>query len=140
MSPDPCSMMTYSASSPTLSSHELLDDTEDPLSDRQAFSSAIMCRPIQAHAFAVSTGMLGPNRTNSLRTIGSFFKGKKKSSPHGPYLPGTFHCVEVVRRCTLSQSIQKRPQDLFPVASDLTPPCRWSLLPCLPKASSQLKN
>ena len=42
---------------PTLFSPELLDDTEDPLSDRQAFSSAVMCRPTKAHAFTVSTGM-----------------------------------------------------------------------------------
>ena len=32
---------------------------------------------------------------------------KKKSSPYGPYLPGTFHCLEVVRRRTLSQASSK---------------------------------
>ncbi len=29
-------------------------------------------------------------------TIGSFFRRKKKSSLYGPYLPGTFHCMEVL--------------------------------------------
>ena len=48
------------------------------------------------------------------------------SLPYGPYLPGTFNCVEVVRRRTLSQV---SPQDLFPtaVASDPTPPDRMPL-------------
>ena len=54
-----------------------------------------------------STGMMGPNRTSSLRTIGSFFIRKKKISPYGPYLPGTFHCEEVVRSRTLSQASRK---------------------------------
>ena len=40
-------------------------------------------------------------------TTGSFFKTKKKSSPYGPYLPGTFHCEEVVRSRTLSQASRK---------------------------------
>ena len=44
----------------------------------------------------------GPNSTNSLRTIGSFFKRKKKSSPCGPYFLGTFQCVDAVRKRTLS--------------------------------------
>ena len=38
--------------------------------------------------------MLGPNRLGSLRTIGSFSRRKKKSSPYGPCLPETFHCSE----------------------------------------------
>ena len=38
-------------------------------------------------------GMQGPNSINSLRTIGSFFRRKKKSSPCGPHFPGTFPCV-----------------------------------------------
>ena len=107
LSPDPCNPMTHSGSLPTLPSYEPLDDTEEPLSDRQAFSSAIMCRPSKAHAFTVSAGTLGPNRTNSLRTVGSFFKREKKSLPCGPYLPGTFHCVEAVRRRILSQASRK---------------------------------
>ena len=89
--------MTNSASLPTLCSPELLDDTEDPLSDRQEFSSAIMCKPIKAHAFTCSAEMLGPNRTSSLKTLGYSFKRQKNSSPYGPYLPGTFDCLEVVR-------------------------------------------
>ena len=36
-----------------------------------------------------------------------FSRRKKKSSPYGPYLPGTFHCLEVVRRSTLSQASRK---------------------------------
>ena len=95
--PDPCSPMTNNASLPTLFSPKPLDDTEEPLSDRQAFSSAIMCRPIKAHDFTVSTGMLGPNRTNS----------EKTNSPCGPYHPGTFHCVQVLRRRTLSHASRK---------------------------------
>ena len=47
------------------------------------------------------------SRTSSLRTLGSFFQRKKKSSPCGPYLPGTFHCEEVVRRRTLSHASRK---------------------------------
>ena len=61
-----------------------------------------MCRPIKAHAFTVSAEKQGPNSTNSLRTIGSFFKRKKKSSPCGPCFPGTFQCVDAVRKRTLS--------------------------------------
>ena len=58
---------------------------EESLSDRTAVSSA-MCRPIKADAFTVAAGTQGPKLTNSLRTVGSFFRGKKKkSSPCGPY-------------------------------------------------------
>ena len=42
-----------------------------------------------------------------MKTIGSSFKRKKKSSPYGPYLPATFHCVEAVRSRTLSQASRK---------------------------------
>ena len=61
-------------------------DPKKSLSDRRAFSSAIMCRPIKAHAFTVSAEMQDPNSTNSLRTIGSFFKKKKELSVR-PILP-----------------------------------------------------
>ena len=89
--------------------------------------------------FTVSAETQGPNSTNSLRTIGSFFNRKKKRSPYGPYLPGTFHCEEVVRRRTLSQASRKGLRPLpTTAASDLTPPYRWSLLPCFHEASSQL--
>ena len=57
---------------------------------------------------------VGPHRTSSLLTNGSSFKRKKTSSPYGPYLPGTFHCEEVVRSRTLSHASQKKPKDLFP--------------------------
>ena len=75
---------------------------EKSLSDRRAFSSAILCRPIKAHVFTVSAETQGPNSTNSLRTVGSFFRRKKKSPPCGPYFLGTFQCVEAVRIRTLS--------------------------------------
>ena len=107
VSPDPCGPMTNSASLPTLFPPDLLDETEEPLSDRQEVSSAIMCKPIKAHAFTLSAEMLGPNRTSSLKTLGSSFKRKKKSSPYGPYIHGTFHCVEAVRRRTLSHASRK---------------------------------
>ena len=48
-----------------------LSSGEESPSNRRAFSSAIMWRPIKAHAFTVSAGMHGPSSTNSLRTIGS---------------------------------------------------------------------
>ena len=64
------------------------------------FSSAIMCGPSKAHAFTVSAETQGPNSTTSLRTVGSFFKRKKKSSQCGPYFHGTFQCVEAVRKRT----------------------------------------
>ena len=83
--------------------------------------------------------MLGPNRTSSLMTIGSFFKRKKKSSPYGPYLPGTFHHEEVVRRRTLSRASRKGHRTSSHNGSThLTPPYCWSLLPCFHEASSQL--
>ena len=69
MSPDPCSPMTNNASLPTLFSLELLDETKEPLSDRQEFSSAIMCKPTKAHAFTFSAEMLSPNRNSSLKTL-----------------------------------------------------------------------
>ena len=41
--------------------HSSLRSGEESLSDRRALSSAIMCRPIKAHAFTVSTEKQGPN-------------------------------------------------------------------------------
>ena len=66
-----------------------------------------MCRPIKARAFTVSAEKHGPNSINSPRTIGSYFKRKKKSSPCGPYFPGTFQCVDAVRKRTLSHGSKK---------------------------------
>ena len=48
------------------------------LSERRAFSSAVMWAPIKAHAFTVTAGKQGPESINSLRTTGSFFKKKKE--------------------------------------------------------------
>ena len=80
---------------PTVFSSELLDDTKEPSFDRAKFSS-IMCRPIKARAFPVSTGMLGPNEPSAV------FKRNKIAVR--PYLLGTFHCVKVVRGRTLSHA------------------------------------
>ena len=101
VSPDPCSPMTNNASLPTLFSSELLDDIEEPFSERPGFSSIIMCRPIKAHAFTVSTGMLD-----------RLFLQKEEEELATRPLPGTFHCAEAVRR--RFPRIQKRPKDLFP--------------------------
>ena len=82
--------------------HMSPESREGSLSNRTAFSSAIMCRPIKAHAFIFSAETQDPNSINSPRTIGSFFRRKKKSSPCGQYFPGTFQCMETVRKRTLS--------------------------------------
>ena len=50
---------------------------EESLSDRRAPSSAIICKPIKAHAFTVSAEMQGPSSIKSARTIGSFFRRKR---------------------------------------------------------------
>ena len=55
--------------------------------------------------------MQGPNSINSPRTIGSIFRKKKKSSPCGPYFPGTFHCMGTTQTHALHR-IQIRPNDL----------------------------
>ena len=84
--------------------------------------------------------MLGPSRISSLRTIGSFSKRKKKSSPYGPHLPGTFHCVGLCVDAHCPKHLEKGTRPLpTTVASVLTPPDRWSLLPYFHKASSQLQ-
>ena len=94
-----------------------------PPSIRQESSSAIMRNPTKAHAFTASTGMLGPNRTSSLRTIGSFFKRKKESSPYGPYLPWDIPLRTGCAQPHTVPSIQKRPQDLFhPIAGHCLEP------------------
>ena len=85
---------------------------EQSLSDRRALSSAILCRPIDAHYFTVSAEMQGPNSISSPSTTDSFFKWKKKSSPCGPYFTGTFRCVEAVRKRTLSQIVFQLSQHL----------------------------
>ena len=56
----------------------------------------------KAHDLTVSDEETGPNSINSLRTIGSLFRTKKKSSPCGPHFPGTFQCVDAVRKRSLS--------------------------------------
>ena len=90
---------------------------------RVAFSSAIMCKPIKAHAFTVSAEMQGPNSIHSPRTIGSSFRRKKKkSSPCGSYLLGTFWRLCANARC---------PTDPKKAKSPPRPVCPTSLAPCL---------
>ena len=139
--PDPCSPMTNNAPVPTLFSSELVDDEkEEPLSIRHESSSINMWRPTKAHAFIFSTGKLVPNRTNSLRTVGSFNKRKKKSSPCGPYFAGTLYCVEAVRKRTLSHASRKKANGPLPTTAgtDLTPHSRRLLPHCFHKTSGQL--
>ena len=81
----------------------------------------------------------GQNQTSSLRTMGSFFKRKKNSSPYGLYLPGTSHCAEVVRSRTLSQASRKGHRTSShngSIRSDTTPSLAIAAL--FHKASSQL--
>ena len=54
---------------------------EDSLSDPRAFSSAIMCRPIKAHAFTVSAEMQDPNSTNSRRLCANAHCPKHPNRP-----------------------------------------------------------
>ena len=82
----------------------------------------------------------GPSRLSSLRTIGSFSKRKKKkSSPYGPYLPGTFHRVEAVRRRTLSQASREGQRasshDGRTRPETTRPPVIATLLPQKPRAN-----
>ena len=51
VSPDPCSPMTNNASLPTLFSHELLDDAEEPFSDRPAFLLNHQVQTVQSTRF-----------------------------------------------------------------------------------------
>ena len=69
---------------------------KNPCPTEGHFSSAVMCRPIKAHALTVSAEKHGPNSTNSPGTIGSFFKRKKKAH-HAAHTS-----LNAVRKCTLS--------------------------------------
>ena len=126
------------ASLPTLFSSELLDDPEEPFSDRPEVASNVMCRPTKAHA---STGMPAQTRTNSLKTIGSFFQ-KAKEELAGRPIPSS----DISQRggCALTHTVPmhaEKAKGPLPakVEPDLTPPGRRSMLPCSRKASSQLK-
>ena len=82
--------------------------------------------------------ILGFSRLSSLRTIGSFSRRKKKSSPNGPYFLGHF----IAKRLCVDAHYPKHPEKATgplptTVASDPTPPDRMPLLPCFHKASSQ---
>ena len=66
VSPDPCNPMTNNVSLPTLFSSELLEETEEPFSDRPDFSSIIICRPINCRCFSfplrITLGTRQPRR------------------------------------------------------------------------------
>ena len=66
-------------------------------------------RPHMAQAFTVSTGILCPKSTISLKTTWSFSERKKKSSPCRPYLFGTSQMLAVVSKPKTSPMVQKRP-------------------------------
>ena len=92
-------------------------------------------RAPEAGANGLCGRMLGPSALSSLRTSGSFSRRKKKSSPYGLYLPGTFHCVEVVRRRRLSQASRKGKGPLpTTVASDPTPHRSHAIAALLPQS------
>ena len=55
----------------------------------------------------------GPNSTNSQKTIGSFFRMKKKSSPCGSYFFATFQCRGCCAQTHTVPRIQIRP-NTFP--------------------------
>ena len=126
LSPDPCNPMTCNAALLRFSACSTSEASPPPFNSQTRKPSPM--KELQASLPGTKAGffsvrmkrrspcgqMLGPSRTSSPRTIGSFSRRKHKSSPHGPYLPGTFHCVEAVRRRTLSHASRKRPQDLFP--------------------------
>ena len=104
VSPDPCSPTTNNASLPTLFSLELLDETEEPLFRPPGILLGHHVQTDQGtcfHCFGLGCWA----KTNQLPEDHRLFLQKEmKSSPYGPYLPGTFHCVKVVRRRTLSHA------------------------------------
>ena len=66
-----------------------------------SYSAASRCKPISAHALSVSAETQGYGNTSFDSTTCSVLM-KRKSSPCGPYFPGTFQCVEALQRRTLS--------------------------------------
>ena len=72
VSPDPYCPMTYSASLPTMSSHELLDDAEEPLSDRHVQTD-------QGTHFQCFDWDAGPKPKQLTEDPLLFFKRNKKS-------------------------------------------------------------
>ena len=127
--------MTYSASLPTLSSHEILDDAEEPLSDRQAFSSATMCRPIKAHAFTVSTGNAGPKPNQLTEDPRLFLQKEEKELATRPVPPWDIPLRRrrVVAHCPMHPEKAARPLPtkvcVTNLGPDLNPPGRRSLQP-----------
>ena len=110
---DPCSPMTNKAPLPTLFSLELRKGGVAVHPPGVLLGHHVQT-PTKAHASTASTGMLGPNRTSSLRTNSSFFKKKEEELTIRPVL-----LWDIPMRGSCAQphtvpSIQKRPQDLFP--------------------------
>ena len=108
---------------------------KESLSDRRAFSSAIICGPIKA----LSLEKQGPNSTTSLRTTHRLFlqKEKEELSLCGSYFFGTFQCVEAARKRTLSQGY-KQGQTLF--HKGLSHTFGTMLEPSRPQAEDQFHN
>ena len=70
--------------------------------------------------------------------VGSFSRRKNQTSSYGPYYPGTFHCLEVVRRLSqASRKVHKTSSHNDSIRSDTTR--SHAMLPCFHKASSQLQ-
>ena len=90
--------VTNNAPLPTLFSLELLDEKEESISISPGVLLCHRVQPNQGTCFHCFNWDARPKPN-----LGSF-KRKKKSSPYGPYLLGTFHCEEVVRSRTLSQA------------------------------------
>ena len=137
--PDPCSPMTNNALLPTLFSLELLHEKEEPLSVRQEFSSAIMCKPTKAHAFTDSTGMLGPNQLPEDHQL--FLQEEEEELAIRPI---SFWDSPIAWRLCVGAHCPMHPERAkgplpTQVASDLTPPDRWSLPPCFHTVSSQIQ-
>ena len=132
-SPDPCSPMSCFHSSCSTKKRSRCPFAKSPPRPACATQPRHMLSLLQLGCWAQT------KPASSLRTIGSFFKRKKKSSPYGPVSPWD---IPLRRGCAQTHavpSIQKKPTGPLPttVASDMTPPHRWSLMPCFHTASSQ---
>ena len=141
LSPDLCSPMTNKAPLPTSFSFKLLDEKEETLSIRQESSSAMMCNPTKAHAFTCFNWDAGP-KPNQLPEDHRLFLQKEEQELAITARTSLGHSI--ARKLCVDAHNPKHPEKATrplptTVASDLTPPDRWSLLPCFHKALSQLQ-
>ena len=136
--PDPCGQRRTTRHYPTLFSSELLDDTEEPFSDHPEFSSMNHVQTDQGtcfHLFDWDTPK--PDQLHEdIFALSS--KGKRRA--HHTARTSLGHSI--ARRLCADAHCPKHPEKATgplptTVASDLTLPYRWSLLPCFHKASSQ---